>query len=84
MIPTDPALRAPARALDQPAPQLTLSQRGRLGARAHWDNDAVYRGIPTGPRVVRLDTLPTATQAIIRALLAANAAAEAASGPEQS
>jgi hypothetical protein len=60
------------------AAELTDQEWGRIGGRTRWDRDAIARGLPPGPRHVRLDTLPASVQAIIRAILAAQEAASAA------
>ena len=50
----------------QPMP---LSERGRKGMRARWDADAAVRGLPPGPRVLRLDTLTPTQRRLVMALL---------------
>ena len=43
----------------------------RHAARTRWDRDAIAKGQPPGPRVVRLDQLDATTRGIICAILAA-------------
>lgn len=56
-------------------------ERGRRGGRARWDNDAAARGLPPGPRILRLADLTPTQRRLVLALLDLDAAAprEAAS-----
>lgn len=53
-----------------PAP-MPRAERGRRGGRKRWDRDAVARGLPPGPRNVRLADLDPVTREIVLAILAA-------------
>ena len=52
------------------------ARSGRLGARVRWDNDASARGLPPGPRVLRLVDLTPQQHRLVLALLDLEAAAD--------
>jgi hypothetical protein len=56
----------------------TKARAGRLGARARWDAEAVARGVPPGPRVLRLADLTPQQRRLVVALLDLGADAEPA------
>jgi hypothetical protein len=62
------SLDSPAR---EPVPRV---ERGRRGGRARWDKDAAARGLPPGPRVLRLADLTPTQRRLILALLELDAA----------
>ena len=53
----------------------------RHAARTRWDRDAIAKGQPPGPRVVRLDQLDATTRGIITAILSARANASTSKAP---
>ena len=65
-------------ATDSPARPLTHAERGRIGMRSRWDADAARRGLPPGPRIVRLDSLDPVTREVIVSILRARKNAAAA------
>ena len=50
------------------------SRAGRIGSRARWDADAAARGLPVGPRVLRLADLTPTQRRLVLALLDLDAA----------
>jgi hypothetical protein len=57
------------------------SERGRLGGRARWDADAAARGLPRGPRVLRLADLTPQQRRLVMALLNLGEAENAKAAP---
>lgn len=53
------------------------ARAGAMGARARWDADAAARGLPPGPRVLRLADLTDQQRRLVLALLDLDAAAPA-------
>jgi len=69
-MPAPPAAPAAPRPKHLP---IGRAEGGRLGCRRRWDRDAIARGLPAGPRVVRLDSLTEPQRRLVLALVAAAA-----------
>jgi len=57
--------------IQSPAKDPRKSEGGSIGVRRRWDADAIRRGLPPGPRILRLDSLSAGTRAIIEAAIRA-------------